>query len=171
MAIRQKLNLQTAPPPDGQVFWPINMAWRNLIEGHPRNISTKLFENRPDTFGGEDFLSFHFSHIGQNSPTLWRPCFSTNQHGLKESDRGSPKKNFYIIIWKLAKHFRRRRSLSFHLIKSHPRNLSTKLFENGTDTFRGEVFLNFQYSHIKQNSPPPLAAMFLVQSTWLEGIW
>ena len=25
-AIRQKLNLQTAPPPDGNVFRPINMA-------------------------------------------------------------------------------------------------------------------------------------------------
>jgi len=45
------------------------MASRNLIEGHPRNISTKLFENRPDTFGGEDFLSFDYSHIRQNSPT------------------------------------------------------------------------------------------------------
>ena len=28
-----------------------------MIEVHPRNISTKLFENQPDTFGGEDFLS------------------------------------------------------------------------------------------------------------------
>ena len=28
--------------------------------GHPRNISTKKIENRPDTFGGEDFLSFHY---------------------------------------------------------------------------------------------------------------
>ena len=90
-AIRQKLNLQTAPPPDG----------------HPRNISTKLFENQPDTFGGEDSLSFHYSHIRQNSPTLWRPCFSTNQHGLKESDRGSLKEHFYKIIWKFAKHLLR----------------------------------------------------------------
>ena len=36
-------------------FWPINMAWRNLIQGQPRYTSTKLFENRPYTFRGEDF--------------------------------------------------------------------------------------------------------------------
>ena len=61
------------------------------------NISTTLFEYQPDTFGGEDFLSFLFSHIRQNIPALWRPCLFTNQHGLKESDRGSPKKHFYKI--------------------------------------------------------------------------
>ena len=33
------------------------MAWRNLIEGHPRNISTKLFENRLTSLK-EDFKSF-----------------------------------------------------------------------------------------------------------------
>ena len=47
-----------APTAGGHVFRPINLAGRNLIEGHPRNISTKLFENRPDTFGGEDFFEF-----------------------------------------------------------------------------------------------------------------
>ena len=62
------------------------MAWRNLIEGHPRNIPTKLFENQPDTFGEEDFSSFHFSHIRQKSPTPWWPCFLTNQYDLKESE-------------------------------------------------------------------------------------
>ena len=36
--------------------------------GHLRIISTKLFENRSKTFGGEDFLSFHYSHLRQNSP-------------------------------------------------------------------------------------------------------
>ena len=58
MAIRQKLNLKT----DQQVlmamvFLPINMTQRNLIEGHPRNISTKLFENWSNTLAGEDFFT------------------------------------------------------------------------------------------------------------------
>ena len=94
------------------------MAWRNLIEGHPMNISTKLFENRLNTFGEEDFLSFHYGHIRQNSPALWRPCFSTNQHFLKESNKGSPKEHFYKIIWKSAWHFQRRRFFKFSLFFS-----------------------------------------------------
>ena len=89
-------------PPGVHVFLPINLAWRNLIEGLSRNISTKHFENWPNTFVGEDYLSFHYSHIRQNSPAPWWPCFSTNQLGLKECDRGSPKQHFYKIIWKSA---------------------------------------------------------------------
>ena len=92
----------------------------NLIEGHPRNISTKLFENRPDTFGGEDILSFPYSHIRQNNPApTWRACFLTNQHGLKESDRGSSKEHFYKIIWKSANQFGRRRILKFFSFHCH----------------------------------------------------
>ena len=78
---------QNSTAPLWPCFQPINMAWRNLIEGHPRNISTKLFENQPDTFGVEDFLSFHLSHIRQSTSAPWRQCFLTNQHGLKESDK------------------------------------------------------------------------------------
>ena len=51
------------------------------------NISTKLFENRLNAFGEEDFLSFHYSYIRQNGSTPWRRCFSTNQHFLKESNK------------------------------------------------------------------------------------
>ena len=99
-----------SPAPGSHSFRPIKLAWRNLIEGHPRNISTNLFENQPDTFGGEDFLSFHYSHIMQNSPAHWRRCFFTNQHGLKESESGLSREHFYKIIWKPAAwHFRRRR--------------------------------------------------------------
>ena len=50
----------------------VNIA---LIEGLRRNISTQLFENRPDTFGGKYFLSSHYSHIRPKSPALCRPCF------------------------------------------------------------------------------------------------
>ena len=77
-------------------------------DSHPRNISEKLFENRPDTFRGEVFLSFHYIHIRQNSTAPWRPCFSSNQLDLKESVRGSPKEHFCFG------HFRRRRFLSLH---------------------------------------------------------
>ena len=32
---------KTTPPQGGPVFQPINMAWKNMIEGHQRNIFTK----------------------------------------------------------------------------------------------------------------------------------
>ena len=35
-------------------------------------------------FRGEDFDSFHFTHIRQNSPALWRLRFSTNPQKLIE---------------------------------------------------------------------------------------
>ena len=60
-------HLNHISPAPRHSFRPINMARRNLIEGHPRIISTKLFENQPNTFGGEDFLSFHSGYIRQNS--------------------------------------------------------------------------------------------------------
>ena len=90
------------------------MAWRNLIEGHPRNISTKLFENRLDTFGWEDFLSFQESHIRQNSPAppggyVFRPI---------------------NMAWR-------------NLIEGHPRNISTKLFENLPTSLGEEEFWSF----------------------------
>ena len=169
------------------------MFWRNLKVGHPRNISTKLFENRADTFGGEDFLSLHYSHIRQNSPAPWRPCFSTNQHGLKESGRGSSKEHFYKIIWKSAKQFGRWRILKFFSFRCHgnqnsawipkiwrnsgeviERMLSVKFHPNWPTGYWGEDvedFLSFHFGHIRQNSPRPLAAMFFDQSTLLEGIW
>ena len=39
----------------GHVYRPINMALRKLIEGHPRNMSTQLFENRTTGLGEEEF--------------------------------------------------------------------------------------------------------------------
>ena len=49
-------------------------------------------------------------------------------------------------------------------------SISTKLFENLPTSLGEEDFLSFHYSHIRQNSPAPLAAMFFDKSTWLEGI-
>ena len=63
--------------------------------GHLRNISTKLFENRSDAFGGEDFLSFHYSHIRQNSHAPLAAMFFDQSTWLEESDRGSSKEHFY----------------------------------------------------------------------------
>ena len=51
------------------------------------NILTTLFENQQDNFDGED-LSFPNCQISQNG-LPWRPCFTTNQHGLNQSDRCS----------------------------------------------------------------------------------
>ena len=82
----------------------------NLIESHPRNISTQLFENRPDSFGGEDFLNSHYNHITQKSHAPWWHCFSTNQHGSNESDRGPGQPmNISTRLLKSARHSKRRR--------------------------------------------------------------
>ena len=75
---------KTAPP------WrphcrPINIAWRNQLKGHTRKFSTKWFGKPPNSYGAEDFKSFHFRHIMQNNPVLWQPCFSSNQQGLHET--------------------------------------------------------------------------------------
>ena len=112
------------------------MARKNLIEGQPRNISTKSFENRPNTFGGEDFLSFHYSHIRQNSPAPWRPCFWTNQLGLKESDRGSLKEHFYKIIWNRPDTFGGEDFLSLHYFFLSV-TMETRIL-HGSKTFEGE---------------------------------
>ena len=43
--------------------------WRPSFSTNPHFF----FENRPNTFGGEDFLNCHYlSHIRQNNPALWR---------------------------------------------------------------------------------------------------
>ena len=105
------------------VFQPINISWWNLIKGHPRNISTKSFENRPDTFGGEDFLSFLFSYLGKIAP----PC---DGHVFLPIN----------MAWR-------------NLIEGHPWNISTKNFENLLNTFGEEDFLSFHYCNIRQNSP------------------
>ena len=88
------------------------MDWRNLIEGHPRNISTKLFENQPYTFGGEDFFSFHYSHIRQK--------------------RTAPGGHVFVTINKAWR----------NLIEGHPRIISTHLFENQSTSFGEEEFLS-----------------------------
>ena len=59
--------MQNNLPPGGQVFQQINMPWRNLIEGHTRNIPSNLFGNQYDTFRQED-LSFLYCHIRKNQP-------------------------------------------------------------------------------------------------------
>ena len=53
-----------------------------------------------------------------------------NQHGLKESDRGSPKEHFY------------------------------KKIENWPNTFGVEDLSSFHYSHIRPNSPAPWRPCF-----------
>ena len=90
---------ETAPAPGGLVFWPINMAWTNWVEVHPRNMFTTLFDNQSDSFGREFLFKFSLkSYEGKQPHPPWRPYFSANPHGLKESDRGSTKEHFYKLI-------------------------------------------------------------------------
>ena len=94
------------------------MALRILIEGHLRNISTKLFENQPHTFREEDFLSFHYSHIMQNSPPpgshVFRPInmawrnFAWIPKNLRNS--GHWEDAFYEVSYQLTHWLLRRRS-------------------------------------------------------------
>ena len=70
---------KTALPTSGHAFWSINPTWRNLIKGHPMNISVKLFENQPTVFGGKEStktLNLHGSmkFEGMFESTLSR-CF------------------------------------------------------------------------------------------------
>ena len=125
------------------------MASRNQIEGHPRNISPKLFENRPNTFGEEDFFSFH--HIlaiyGKIAPPPWQLCFSTNQHGFNESDRGSPKEHFYKIIWKSVNEFVRRWIVKFFSFRCHGNQNSEwipKIWRNSCETIGRMLSVKFQ---------------------------
>ena len=63
--------------PAGHVFWPIIMTGNNLKDGHQMNISAKLFKNKYHTLGGEDFKSFHYIQIRQNSPAPYWACLCT----------------------------------------------------------------------------------------------
>ena len=102
-----------------------------------------------------------------NSGAPWRPCFLTNPNNL---GRGSLKEHFYKIIWKSVQWTRR---LVFYidnwenklcpleqwifqskpdkkngltiLVEDHQRNISAKLYGNGSSGFGQEDFYIFQY--------------------------
>ena len=74
---------KNAPPIGGYVFQQNNMSWRNLIESHPKNTHVKFHWNLLNRFW-EDFQSLHYSHIRQECPTHWWPCFQwINMNGRK----------------------------------------------------------------------------------------
>ena len=50
--------------------------------GSPKEHFYKLFENRLDSFGGEDFLSFHYSHIRQNKVKELTDARMTIRHDI-----------------------------------------------------------------------------------------
>ena len=89
--------------------WPKTIAGRSLKEGHPRNISTKLFKNLPH-YLGEDFFSFHYSYIRiHKQPDLWGAMFFYKSTWLERIYRVSPKKHFYKLFKNQPDHdFRRR---------------------------------------------------------------
>ena len=87
------------------------------------------------------FKVFYTDYIGKISSAPWRPCFLTNPNGFNNLARGSPKKHFCKIIWKLVLWFLTRR------------------------------FLKFSIQIYSENKPRPLAAMFFDESKWLEQSW
>ena len=97
--------MQKSPAPWRPCFSTNQLGLKESDRRSPKVHFYKLFENRPYTFRGRDFISFHYSHIRENSAAPWRPCFSTNQNGLKESDRRLSKEHFFKIIRKSANQF------------------------------------------------------------------
>ena len=139
------------------------MAWRNLIEGHQEIMQQNKLEIGNVYFQRRRFLTFYYSHIRQNSCASWWLHFSTNQHGLQGSNRGSSKEHFDKIIWKSDRYFWRRRFITIamkgktvlppgghvfrqinvawvNLIEGHPMGTSTKLFENRPTNLGEESF-------------------------------
>ena len=54
-ASRQKLNLQTAPPPGGHVFLTNHHGLKESRRVSPNKHFCKIIENRPNSLGEEDF--------------------------------------------------------------------------------------------------------------------
>ena len=89
-------------------FWRIMTAWKNLIEGHQRNILAKLNWNRFSGFWQEDFQSFLSRYIGKISPTpksyvfwqiriAWTFLVEGHQSNIVISQGVFDKKNFKVF--------------------------------------------------------------------------
>ena len=85
--------------------------------------------------------SYEILCSGKISPAPWRPCFLTNPNGLNNLGRGSPKKHFCKIIWKLVQWFLTRR-----------------------------FFLSFLYRYIGKISPAPWRPCFLTNPNGLNNL-
>ena len=85
---------KTAPP------WQLHFSTNQ----HDLKSQLKGLENGLESsqiLSEKKILKFYERHLRQKKrQTKRRPNFSTYQHGLKESDRGSPKDHFYRTIRK-----------------------------------------------------------------------
>ena len=148
-------------------FWRIMAAWKNLTEGHQRNILAKLNWNRFSGFWQEDFQSFlsrYIGKIGKISPTPQQLCFLTNQDCLNILDRGSPKQHWnrsggiwqeefqsflYRYIWKKKPRphwghvFWRIMKAWTILVECNQSNIPVKLHWTRCNGFLQEDFLKF----------------------------
>ena len=112
-------------------FWRIQMVRTILVEDHQRNISAKLYGNRSNGFGQEDFYIFLYRYIGKISPAPWRPFF-----------------------WRIQM----ARTI---LVEDHQRNISATLYGNRSSDFGQEYFYIFLYRYIGKISPAPWRPCFL----------
>ena len=92
------------PNPLGAMFFDQSSWTKGITQG----IFLQRFLQIGQYFRSRIFLSFHFSYIRRNSLAPRWLCCTTNQHGLKEPDRGSHKEDFFKLIWKSAKDFQKR---------------------------------------------------------------
>ena len=107
------------PPPThthtgGHVFWRIQMA-NNLGRGSPKEHFCQVILKSVQWFLTRRFLKFSILIYRENKPHPWRPYFLTNQKGLNNLGRGSPKEHFCEIILKWVQWFRTRRFLKFSI--------------------------------------------------------
>ena len=108
------------------------MLWTISEKSHQRNISMKLFQNLACGFREEDFLRTCLGPYGESSPHSPEPCLMTDQNS---------RNNFWE--WSL-------------------KNISVKLFQNLTCSFREEDFLRISscpYSAKSPHSPEPCLLM------------
>ena len=86
-------------------FNEINMASTVYLEGHLRNISTKLSCNRTSRLWRKRILKFgYFSHFLMPQ----QPKFSMEFKSLNSFERRPPKEHSCDVWWKLFLRFRRR---------------------------------------------------------------
>ena len=103
--------MQKAPFHQSHVYGQIKILQTSFEKGHPSNIPVQLFQNLKSSFGEEDFLRISWCPYTARSPHLPEPCLWTDQ--------------IFANIFE----------------KSHPRNISVKLFKNLTSGFGEEDFL------------------------------
>ena len=100
-------------------WWPCLFTNQHGVKefdrGSPKKHSCEIILKSGQRFILRFFKFSIYRNKVKNSPVPWRPCFFTNQHGVKEFDIWSPKKHSCEIILKSGQLFILRRFLKFFL--------------------------------------------------------